>query len=183
MSDRPLIWIIMGVSGSGKSAVGRGFSKRLESDFLEGDRRHPVANIHKMAAQTPLEDKDRAQWLSLIQDDIRRAVELGRETVMTCSALKVSYRRQLVAPGSVQLVWLEVPKAELEKRLKNRSGHFMSLEMLESQLRDFEPAAADESIITISAISGVDQVIDELMNHVTGRFPALKEPWWKRLNE
>ena len=183
MSDSPLIWIIMGVSGSGKTAVGRLFAKQLECDFLEGDRRHPAANIHKMSAQTPLGDSDRAEWLRSIEDDIRRAVELGRETVIACSALKVSYRKQLVAPGSVQLVWLEVPRPELERRLEHRTDHFMSFKMLESQLRDFEPAAPDENIITIGATSKANEAVDKLMNRAIDLFPALKNPWWERLNQ
>ena len=93
MDDYPLVWIIMGVSGSGKTVIGRLLSERLECDFLEGDRRHPPSNIIKMLSQNPLQDEDRRQWLLEIEDDIGRAIDRSRETVITCSALKASYRK------------------------------------------------------------------------------------------
>ena len=139
MNDYPLVWIIMGVAGSGKTVVGRLLSERLESDFLEGDRRHPFSNIVKMFSQIPLQDEDRHQWLLEIEDDIRRAIDRNREIVLTCSALKVSYRRQLTSPGRVQLVWLNVPTSELERRLIQRSNHYMKIEMLHNQIATFEP--------------------------------------------
>ena len=86
MNNCPLVWVIMGVSGSGKTVVGRLFSERLESDFLEGDWRHPRSNIIKMQSQIPLDDDDRHQWLLEIESDIQRAVAKNRETVLTCSA-------------------------------------------------------------------------------------------------
>ncbi|WP_310488604.1 gluconokinase, partial [Chamaesiphon sp. VAR_69_metabat_338] len=92
MNEFPLIWIVMGVSGSGKSVVGRLLAQKLECDFLEGDRRHPMSNIQKMRSHQPLTDVDRRPWLLEIERDIQRAIDRHRETVITCSALKADYR-------------------------------------------------------------------------------------------
>ncbi|MEM1255575.1 MAG: gluconokinase, GntK/IdnK-type [Cyanobacteria bacterium P01_H01_bin.21] len=176
----PLIWVIMGVAGSGKTVVGRMLAERLESDFLEGDRRHPPSNILKMIAQQSLTDNDRHQWLQALEEDICRAVDRKRETVLTCSALKVSYRKQLTALGAVQLVWLDVPKVELQRRLIRRSNHYMKSDMLESQLADFEPIRSDENVIAIDGRLVPAKIVDELLNQATWLFPDLEKPWWQR---
>ncbi|NEZ57660.1 gluconokinase, GntK/IdnK-type [Adonisia turfae] len=180
MHDCPLVWIIMGVAGSGKTLVGRMLAERLESDFLEGDRRHPLSNIHKMSSQQPLDDGDRQQWLLEIQGDMHRAIAKNRETVITCSALKVAYREQLSALDRVQLVWLDVPKAELERRLLRRSNHYMKPEMLASQFATLEPIAPDETVITVDGRLLPTRIVDELLNQATWLFPDLEKPWWKR---
>mgnify|MGYP001800009445 CR=1 FL=1 len=170
----------MGVAGSGKTAVGRLLAERLESDFLEGDRRHPAPNIIKMLSQIPLRDDDRHQWLLEIEADIRRAIERNRETVMTCSALKASYRKQLTSLGRVQLVWLDVPQQELEKRLAERTHHYMKPKMLPSQLAAFEPLSSDENVITVDGCLVPAKVVDELLNQATWLFPDMEKPWWQR---
>jgi gluconokinase len=180
MNDHPLVWIVMGVSGSGKTLIGRLLAEQWECDFLEGDRRHSPANVAKMKAQQPLQDEDRHQWLLEMEDDIRRAVVKTHETVMTCSALKISYRQQLTFPGRVQLVWLNVPKSELERRLSNRSNHYMKPEMLESQLAAFEPIIAAENVITVDGTLSPSEVVSDLSKQATERFPILKKAWWQR---
>lgn len=179
--DCPLIWIIMGVSGSGKTVVGRLFSERLESDFLEGDRRHSLQNIQKMQSQHPLEDPDRYQWLVEIEEDIERAIAKKRETVLTCSALKASYRQQLTTLKRVQLVWLNVPRADLARRLRRRDNHYMKLEMLDSQLAAFEPIGPQENVITLDGRLLPAKIVDELLSQSTWLYPELEEPWWKRV--
>jgi gluconokinase len=180
MNDWPLVWIIMGVSGSGKTVVGRLLSEQLECDFLEGDRRHPPSNISKMLAQTPLQDEDRHQWLQEIEDDIRRAIDRNREAILTCSALKASYREQLTSPGRVQLVWLNVPQAELERRLTHRSNHYMKSEMLHSQMAVFEPIRPEENVMTIDGLLLPTQIVNELLNRITQLFPSMDRDWWER---
>ncbi len=179
----PLVWIIMGVAGSGKTVVGRLLSERLESDFLEGDRRHPSANIVKMLSQSPLQDEDRHQWLREIEDDIQRAIERNRETVLTCSALKASYRKRLTSPGRVQLVWLNVPPSELEQRLTQRSNHYMKIEMLRSQIATFEPIDPDDDIMTVNGLLAPSEVVDELLDKAIQRFPSMSKSWWQRCIE
>jgi gluconokinase len=183
MNECPLVWIIMGVAGSGKTSVGRRLSERLECDFLEGDRRHPPANIAKMMAQTPLQDADRQQWLLTLAADIHRAVSHHRETVLTCSGLKAAYRQPLTAPGRVQLVWLEVPRSELERRLAQRANHFMQPAMLASQLAASEPMGPDEAVIKVNGMRALDDIVDDLLNQAAARFPSLKDPWWCRSGE
>ena len=171
----------MGVAGSGKTLVGRLLAERLESDFLEGDRRHPLENVLKMQAQTPLDDTDRDRWLSEIQADIDRAVTKKRETVLTCSALKMAYRRRLTALDRVQLVWLDVPKAELQRRLTRRSDHYMKSDMLDSQLAAFEPIGFEENVLTIDGRLLPAKIVDELLSQATWLFPDLEKPWWQRI--
>ena len=181
MSNCPLVWIIMGVSGSGKTVVGRLLSERLESDFLEGDRRHSRSNIIKMQSQMPLDDGDRHQWLLELEADIQWAVTKNRETVLTCSALKASYRQQLTALERVQLVWLNVPRPDLQCRLLRRANHYMKPEMLNSQLATFEPIGPEENVITIDGRLLPAKIVDELLNQATWLYPDLEKSWWQRL--
>ncbi|MGK7890867.1 MAG: gluconokinase [Leptolyngbyaceae cyanobacterium] len=180
MDNYPLVWVIMGVAGSGKTVVGRLLAERLECDFLEGDRRHPLSNIIKMRSQLPLQDQDRHQWLLEIEDDIQRAVDRNRETVITCSALKASYRQQLTSPGRVQLIWLKVPKLELEQRLTKRLNHYMKPEMLQSQLATFEPITPEENVIVLNGLLQPTAMIHELLEKASSLFPAMKKAWWQR---
>ncbi|NER00940.1 MAG: AAA family ATPase [Cyanothece sp. SIO2G6] len=170
----------MGVAGSGKTVIGRRLAERLDCDFLEGDRRHPWPNIIKMHSQQPLQDEDRHQWLVEIEADIQRAVDRNREIVITCSALKASYREQLIAPGRVQLVWLKVPKRELEQRLARRLSHYMQPEMLESQLTTFEPIHPAENVITVDGLLPPAEIIHELLKHIITLFPNMEKVWWQR---
>jgi gluconokinase len=179
----PLVWIIIGVSGSGKTTVGRLFAQKLECDFLEGDRRHPLSNVIKMSSQQPLEEEDRLPWLLEIEDDIQRAIARNRETVMTCSALKASYRKQLASLGRVQLVWIDVAIPKLEQRLRERPDHYMKPEMLLSQVAVFEVISPKENIITVNGNLPIDDVVSELMTKAIQKFPIMEKPWWKRCIE
>ena len=183
MDKWPLVWVMMGVAGSGKTLVGRRWAARLDCDFGEGDRRHAPSNILKMRSQIPLDDGDRHQWLEQIEGDIRRAIEHQREVVLTCSALKASYRHQITAPGRVQLVWLKVPRLELMRRLSQRSHHYMKPDMLNSQLGAFETIHPAENVITLDGEHPPDQLIDMLWAIAIQRFPALQKDWWQRLDD
>lgn len=176
----PLVWIIIGVSGSGKTTVGRKFSAQLECDFLEGDRRHPLENVTKMMSQQPLQDTDRYQWLLEIENDIRQAITRKREIVITCSSLKRRYRQQLVASGRVQLVWLNVPPVELMRRLTTRVNHYMKPEMLQSQLADFETIGPEENVMTIDGCLSIEETLAELLRQALRQFPTINQSWWQR---
>jgi gluconokinase len=180
MNEYILIWILIGVSGSGKSTIARLLSEYLECDFLEGDRRHSQANIIKMSSGQPLDDEDRRQWLAAIKTDIRWSLDRNREVVITCSALKAEYRKQLTSLGRVQLVWIDVPTAILEQRLEAREDHYMSTKMLASQLDTFELIKPEENIITIDGSRTIDNVMIELISKVTQQFPSLQKPWYQR---
>jgi len=181
MNDYPLVWIIMGVAGAGKTVVGRLLSARLDCDFLEGDRRHPVTNILKMLTGNPLQDDDRLQWLKVLESDIRQALARNLETVLTCSALKASYRQRLASLGRVQPVWLHVLEVELRRRLQQRSNHYLRLSMLASQMADFEPVSPAENVLAVDGMLQPQEVVENILEQTVGLFPALKKSWWQRV--
>ncbi|NET08794.1 MAG: AAA family ATPase [Symploca sp. SIO2B6] len=170
----------MGVSGSGKTTVGRSLAARLDCDFLEGDRRHPSTNITKMAGGIALQDSDRHQWLLAIAQDLQHAVTHQRETIITCSALKQSYRQQLTIVEQVQLVWLSVPRAELQQRLRQRPNHYMSDTLLESQLNAFEPPTASENMIQVNGTLPPQTIVDNILTQTIRRYPTFSMQWWNR---
>ncbi len=155
--------IVMGVSGSGKSRIGRLLADALGIDFLEGDDFHPAENVRRMAAGIPLTDADRAGWLAALAQRLRDAREHGRAVVLACSALKRSYRDVLRSgdPGVV-FVHLTGERRLIEERMHTRPGHFMPASLLASQLRDLQPPDADEHAIT----SNIGMTPDEIRDHV-----------------
>ena len=142
--------VVMGVSGAGKTTIAHGLAERLGWDFAEGDDLHPAANVAKMAAGQPLTDADRGPWLAAVASWIDGEIEAGRHGVITCSALKRTYRNLLRRP-QVLFVYLSVPQAELERRLQSRTGHYMPASLLASQLEALEPPGEDEAALTIAA--------------------------------
>jgi gluconokinase len=180
MYQCPKVWIFSGVSGSGKSTIARLFAAKIEADFKEGDLRHSRSNIHKMSSGMPLEDEDRTQWLAAIESDILESIEDNIELVLTCSALKAKYRKQFMSLGEIQLIYIKVPKKILLERLKGRKGHYMSAEMLESQISVFEEIQPEEGIITIDGSGSIDDVMSELISKAIQKFPTLEQPWWER---
>jgi gluconokinase len=134
----------MGVSGAGKTTVGRALADHLQLPFLEGDALHPPANVAKMAAGIPLTDADRWPWL----DRIGEALQAHRQTgaVATCSALKRAYRDRLRSAGVLQFVYLDCPQPWLAERMLQRQGHFMPASQLANQLATLEKPAPDEAL-------------------------------------
>ena len=137
--------VVMGVSGVGKSSVAAEIVSRTGWAFVEGDDLHPEANRAKMAAGTPLDDTDRWPWLRRIAAWIGEQEAAGRDAVVTCSALKRSYR-DLLRDGhpSVRFVHLLAARELLQTRVDNRRGHYMPPSLLGSQLATLEPLDADE---------------------------------------
>lgn len=156
----------MGVSGAGKSTIARLLAARLGCDFEEGDELHPEANVAKMASGQPLSDEDRKPWLQAVARWIDGQIAAGRTGVITCSALKRSYRDALRRP-EVTFVYLEVPRDVLQRRLVMRHGHFMPLSLLDSQLAALEPPAADEAALTIEATAQPEQVADQIAQRIS----------------
>jgi len=145
-----MVIVIMGVAGSGKTTIGQALAAELRWPFRDADEFHPPANIAKMAAGTPLNDSDRAPWLAAIRAYIDATLSEGKSAVVTCSALKESYRETLskdhaddsgnrTSPTSaVRWVYLKGDAALVAERLSHRRGHFMKPEMLQSQLTTLE---------------------------------------------
>jgi gluconokinase len=135
-----MIILLMGVAGSGKTTIGRQLAASLGWSFRDADDFHPPANIAKMAAGLPLTDEDRIPWLAAIRAHIDACLASGENAVVTCSALKASYRQIVVAaPPRVRLVHLSGDFALIRQRLGRRQDHFMKETMLQSQFEALEP--------------------------------------------
>jgi gluconokinase len=145
---RPVV--VMGVSGSGKSTVGAALALRLNATFLEGDEFHPPANVARMAAGIALTDDDRQGWLQTLSARLGTAQREHRAVVLSCSALKRSYRDTLRQQASdLALVYLAGTPELLAQRMAGRSGHYMPPSLLASQLATLEPPQADEHALTL----------------------------------
>ena len=138
-------FVIMGVSGCGKSEVAERLAQALRVPFIEGDQYHSVANVARMAAGIALTDADRAAWLAELQQALRQARERAGGAVLSCSSLKRRYRDFLRAGvPSLRFVHLDGPRDLIAARMQARGKHFMPLSLLGSQLAALEPLAPDE---------------------------------------
>jgi gluconokinase len=166
-SNRLRRYVVMGVSGSGKSEIGRRLAKRLGVDYLEGDEHHSPQSIAKMAAGAPLDDDDRREWLLTLQSLITDAVQQNKGMVLTCSALKRRYR-DLLRGGDPALVfvYLHGDPAVIASRMKQRTGHFMPETLLESQLRDLEPPGAGERAVRVNVAASPEEIVDQVMEKI-----------------
>jgi gluconokinase len=152
----------MGVSGCGKSTVGRALAARLGLPFVEGDELHPPRNIALMSAGTPLTDADRSGWLERVADVLAGAVRRGSGIVVSCSALKRSYRERLREDApALRLVYLHGSVALLAERMAARSGHYMPASLLQSQLDTLEPPGADEQPIVLDIAQGTPALVEQ----------------------
>jgi gluconokinase len=137
--------VVMGVAGSGKSTIAAALSRQLGWAWAEADEFHPEANIRKMSQGTPLQDEDRWPWLQEIQNWMTTKAQAGESTVLTCSALKQSYRQLLAqAEGRVLFLHLHGEADLIGQRMQGREGHFMPPTLLPSQLATLEPLSDDE---------------------------------------
>lgn len=167
MSDQvagPEFVIVMGVSGSGKTTVATGLAETMGWTYVEGDDLHPKANVEKMHAGIPLTDEDRWPWLKRIGSWIDEHEADGKSAVITCSALKRSYRDFLrEGRPNVQFCHVDVSRADLEKRLAERTGHYMPASLLQSQLDTLEPLQPDEPGVVVKGTGGQEAVLGEVM--------------------
>lgn len=128
-----MIIIIIGVTGSGKTTVGKLLARTLGWKFYEGDDFHLPANVEKMSRGVPLDDKDRMPWLFAIRDLISALIRLGENAVVACSALRAEYRKILRVGNEVVFVYLEADISLVQQRVKQRRGHFMNPALVHSQ--------------------------------------------------
>jgi gluconokinase len=146
-----MIVVLMGVSGSGKTTVGRILGRELGWTFIEADDYHPATNIEKMRRGIPLNDDDRRPWLAALRHRIDEVVSGGENAVVACSALKHSYQEYLGhhAPEQVRYVHLRGSEESIRQRLAARTGHFMNPTLLHSQFEMLEPPA-DALVVDVS---------------------------------
>ena len=158
-NNRPMVAVVMGVSGSGKTTVGILLAETLGWQFQEGDKLHPTENVAKMSAGIPLSDADRLPWLRRIAETIDGWRARGESGVVTCSALKRSYRDVITGDRpEVRLVYLKGSPDLIGQRMAARHGHFMPTTLLDSQFSILEEPSPDENPIVVD-IGGQPQEI------------------------
>jgi gluconokinase len=164
MPDAPPVFIVMGVAGTGKTTIGALLAGRLGWLYAEADDFHPPANVDKMAAGVPLTDVDREPWLDSIGRWIDARAEAGEAGVVSCSGLKRAYRDRLrQGRPQVRVVFLEGSRELITRRLTARHGHFMRVEMLDSQFADLEPPQPDEDATEVSVEPSPNEIVDAIL--------------------
>lgn len=157
--------IVMGVSGCGKTTIGKALAEKMGCPFYDGDDFHPAANIEKMSRGIPLDDADRAGWLAALADLIRGSLQKGESGVLACSALKEKYRRQLrVDEKQVQFVYLKGSYELIKARMLARPGHYMKPGMLDSQFAALEEPS---DAITVEIDQSPLEIIDFVMTRLS----------------
>jgi gluconokinase len=157
-----VIVIIFGVSGAGKTTVGKLLARERGWHFLEADDFHPAANIEKMRSGHPLADKDRWPWLERLRKHIERSLATGENAVLACSALKRAYRDRLRVSDDVRFVFLRGDYALVEKQLRSRHGHFMNAALLQSQFDDLEEPESHEDVLTVQLGGTPEEIVGEI---------------------
>jgi len=158
-------FILMGVSGCGKSSVGEALAKELGWDFYDADDFHPPENVAKMASGTPLNDSDRAPWLATLHDLISSSLNANRPGVLACSALKERYRQQLLDNNpDAQIVYLKGSYDLIWSRMEKRKDHYMKPHMLQSQ---FDALEEPTDALTVDISSSVDEIVQEILSRMS----------------
>jgi gluconokinase len=159
--------VVMGVSGSGKTTIARELVRRLGWEYAEGDDFHPASNVEKMRSGTPLEDDDRWPWLRSLAAWIRERAASGTSVVVTCSALKRSYRDLLRENNpSVWFAHVTVDADVIQNRLSERQGHYMPASLLGSQLATLEPLQQDEPGLAIPGDGSPADVVNRVLQRL-----------------
>jgi carbohydrate kinase (thermoresistant glucokinase family) len=165
------ILIVMGVAGTGKSTVAGLLAERLNWEFQEGDALHPPANVAKMSSGTPLTDEDRWPWLDAIAAWIKEKSRRGEPGILTCSALKRSYRDRLRGPNVI-FVFLNGSREVITARMASRADHFMPPALLDSQFATLEPPTADENVLEINLAATPAEEVAEVLRALEGRIES-----------
>ena len=169
--------VVMGVSGCGKSTVGGLLARLIGVEFLEGDDWHPPRNVERMAAGIPLTDDDRRDWLLALAQRLASARDAAGGGVVSCSALKRSYREMLrSASPELAFVHLHADAALLEARLHARVDHFMPPSLLASQLQTLEAPGPDERAITFDATLPADTIAAQAAAWLTHSAVSARTP-------
>ena len=160
------LYVVMGVSGCGKTRIGANFAKAMGVPFIEGDDYHPPENVRRMSSGIPLTDDDRAGWLQTLAARIREAKDAGTGLVLACSALKRSYReilRDAGRPQPLRFIYLRGTRELIGERLRARKGHFMNPALLESQFEALEEPAPDEGAWVYDVGGSAEEMVATLV--------------------
>lgn len=156
-----MIVIVMGVTGAGKTTIGRALATAIGWEFHDGDDLHSEANKLKMRSGIALDDADRAPWLAAIRRLIEAMLSQGRDSVVACSALKQSYRDEIVVdPKAVKIVYLKGSKEMIAERLRNRGAHFMDPDLLQSQ---FDTLEEPRDAIVVDIAAAPEAIVNEIV--------------------
>jgi gluconokinase len=159
-----MIILIMGVTGAGKTTVGRALAGKLQWRFADADDYHSAANIAKMRAGIPLTDEDRAPWLRSLRDVIRSWLAEGQNAVLACSALKASYREMLLVSPEVKLVYLRAGMVVIAARVAARAGSYMNPQLVPSQFATLEEP---QDALVIDASGPVEEIVSAIREALT----------------
>lgn len=163
--------VVMGVSGCGKSSVGKRLAQLLACEFVEGDELHPLSNVQKMSEGVPLTDEDRWPWLDLVRNKITHAVNERQSIVVSCSALRRDYRQHLRRGQEQRLafIFLDGTSELLKARMTAREGHFMPPSLLATQLATLENPSGEDGVMTVSIDNEVEQIALEAAARIQAR--------------
>ena len=162
---QPVVLVLMGVSGCGKTTVAEIIAERLHWLFEEGDALHPPENVAKMHAGHPLDDADRAPWLARVADWVDARLDAGESGVITCSALKRKYRELIDRRGrDVEFVYLHGSRELIASRLAARQGHFMPASLLDTQFATLEEPGPDEPAIRVEIGDAPEVIAAEIID-------------------
>lgn len=154
-------FILMGVSGSGKTAVGKALAQNLGWDFFDADDFHPSANVTKMASGIPLDDTDRAPWLRTLHELISSRLTTHHPAVLACSALKERYRQQLLEGNEgAQIVYLKGSYELIWSRMEKRTSHYMKPSMLKSQ---FDALEEPSNALTVDVALSIAEIVEKII--------------------
>jgi gluconokinase len=158
---------VMGVSGSGKTSVGKVLAEHLKWDFYDADDFHPPENVAKMASGIPLDDSDRAPWLAALHDLISSSLKQNKSGVLACSALKERYRQQLMnGSDGVQLVYLKGSYDLIWSRMETRPDHYMKPQMLHSQ---FDALEEPSNALTVDISLSVEEIVQFVIKQISSK--------------
>jgi carbohydrate kinase (thermoresistant glucokinase family) len=170
MSSPPLVIVVMGVSGSGKTAVGSRLATALGYTFHDADDFHPPENVARMQSGQPLDDGLRGPWLDRLAMLVDESIAQRQGIVLACSALARRYRDRIgTGRSEVRLVHLDGDEQLIRQRMERRTGHFMPATLLASQLAALEKPTADEAAITVAIAAPPDRIVASIVAALEGR--------------
>ncbi len=160
-----MVYIMMGVSGAGKTLIGQKLAERLGLPFYDGDNYHPEANMQKMSSGQPLNDTDRRPWLEILAEKIAEW-QANSGAVLACSALKEKYRALLTSQQDACFIYLQGTIPLIAGRIADRADHFMPEELLQSQ---FEALEEPMEAVTVSVDQTPEEILNEIMNQLESK--------------